>query len=93
MEEAHRVIVKQLATIKGKPYDGAEKDGARRHYMRSVDFISEPEEKFFSAIYSLLSQEGSHRLIAPRETTLLLHQTVSNYIRLLAERVSREVRP
>jgi hypothetical protein len=93
MEEAHRVIVKQLATIKGKPYDGGEKEGARRHYMRSVDFISEPEEKFFSAIYSLLSQEGSHRLIAPRETTLLLHQTVSNYIRLLAERVSREVRP
>ncbi len=92
MDEAHRIIVKQLETIKGKPYDGGEKDGARRIYMRSVDFINEPEERFFSAIYSLISQEGSHKLIAPRETVLLLHQTVSNYLRLLTERLNREVR-
>lgn len=92
MDEAHRVIVKQLETIKGKPYDGGERDGARRHYMRSVEFISEPEEKFFSAIYSLISQEGSHKLLAPRETVLLLHETVCNYIRLLAERVHKLAR-
>jgi hypothetical protein len=93
MDEAHRIIVQQLETIKGKPYEGGESDGARRSYMRSVDFITLPEEAFFSAIYSLISQEGSHKLIAPRETILLLYQTVSNYIRLLTERLNREIRP
>lgn len=92
MDEAHREIVKQLETITEKPYEGGEKDGARRGYMRAVDFITEPEEKFFSAVYSLISQEGSHRLIAPRETVLLLHQTVCNYLRLLAERVHKLAR-
>lgn len=91
MDHAHREIVKELERANGKPYDGGEKDGARRSYMRSVGFISIPEETFFSAIYALISQEGSHKLVTPRETVLLLHQTVSNYLRLLTERLNREV--
>lgn len=69
------------------------KDGARRAYLRSVGFISEPEEKFFSAIYTLLSEEASHKLIAPRETMLVMEQTVQNYLSLLNRRLSSFVPP
>jgi hypothetical protein len=90
MEEAHREFVAQLGSVKGKPYGGEDKDGARRYYMREVGFITQSEETFFSAIYSLISREASHRLIAPRETVLLLHQTVQGYLLLLAERLRKQ---
>ena len=89
IDEAHREIVRELESIHKKPYAGGDKDGARRSYMRSVDFITLPEEDFFSAIYSLISREATHRLVAPRETVLLLHQTVSNYLLLLTERLNK----
>jgi hypothetical protein len=91
MEEAHRVIVQQLSQTYGAT--DAETDGARRHYMQRVGFITKAEEKFFSAIYSLISEEASHKLIAPRETVLLLHETVSNYVLLLNERLRRRLPP
>jgi hypothetical protein len=89
MDEAHREIVRELESIHRKPYAGGDKDGARRGYMRSVDFITLPEEEFFSGIYSLISREAAHRLVAPRETVLLVHQTVSNYLLLLTERLNK----
>lgn len=89
MEEAHREFVTALESVTGKPYGGDDKDGARRNYMREAGFITQPEEVFFSAIYSLISREGSHRLMAPRETVLLLHQTVFSYLLLLTERLRK----
>jgi hypothetical protein len=57
--------------------------------MREGGFITQPEEVFFSAIYSLISREASHRLIAPRETVLLLQRTVFSYLLLLSERLHK----
>jgi hypothetical protein len=91
MEEAHRGFVAELELRTGaKPYSGPDKDGARRSYMRQAGLITLDEETFFSAIYSLISREGSHKLIAPRETVLLLHQTVYSYLLLLAERLHKQ---
>jgi len=87
MDEAHRAIIDKLSSPKA-PYSGADKDGARRGYLREREFISPAEDQFFSAVYSLISKEGSHRLIAPRETVLLMHQTVTGYIQLLFRRLS-----
>jgi hypothetical protein len=86
MEEAHRAIVNDLSPAKA-PYSGPDKDGARREYLLKQRFISPAEEQFFSCVYSLISKEGSHRLIAPRETVLLMHQTVAGYIQLLFRRL------
>jgi len=88
IDESHREIVKRLVERTGSPYGGGEKDGKRREYLRTVLFISEPEEKFVSAIYTLLSEEASHKLIAPRETVLVMEQTVRSYLSLLVRRLS-----
>jgi len=88
MDESHREIVVRLVVATGRQYTDANKDGARRAYLRKVGFISEPEEKFFSAIYTLLSEEASHKLIAPRETMLVMEQTVHSYLSLLTRRLS-----
>jgi hypothetical protein len=90
MEEAHREFVAELESVTGKPYGGEDKEGARRNYMRATGFITQPEEVFFSAIYGLISREASHRLIAPRETVLLLHRTVFSYLLLLSERLNKQ---
>ena len=87
-EESHREIVKRLVELTRSPYTGGDKDGKRREYFRVVGFISEPEESFFSAIYTLISREGSHKLIAPRETVLVIEQTVRSYLSLLVRRLS-----
>ena len=88
IDESHREIVGRLVERTGLPYRGGERDGKRREYFRTVLFISEPEEKFFSAIYTLLSEEASHKLIAPRETILVMEQTVRSYLSLLIRRLS-----
>jgi hypothetical protein len=93
IDESHREIVKRLVERTGSPYHGGESDGKRRAYFRTVLFISEPEEKFFSAIYTLLSEEASHKLIAPRETVLVMEQTVRGYLSLLARRLSGFIPP
>jgi hypothetical protein len=93
IDESHREIVARLAVATGTPYRDANKDGSRRAFLRRVSFISEPEERFFSAIYSLLSEEASHKLIAPRETMLLMEQTVKGYLSLLIRRLSSFVPP
>jgi hypothetical protein len=88
IDETHREIVAKLVVATGTPCPDAKKDGARRAYLRKVGFISQPEEKFLSAIYTLLSEEASHRLIAPRETMLVMEQTVQGYLSLLIRRFS-----
>ena len=89
MDQAHREIVVELESVHRKPYGGEDRDGGRRAYMLSVGFITQAEEKFFSAIYSFISAEVSHKLMAPRETVLFLHQTISNYLLLLTERLHK----
>jgi hypothetical protein len=90
MEEAHRGFVVELGSRSGAViFSGADKDGARRLYMRQAGLITLDEETFFSAIYALISREGSHKLIAPRETVLLLYQTVYSYLLLLNERLHK----
>ena len=95
IEELHKAIVDQLEAIYHKPCSEKGRDGSRRGYMRDVGFISAPEEKFFSCIYSFISQEGSHKLIAPRETVMVLFRTVSDYLILLLKRLSalHQVKP
>jgi hypothetical protein len=87
MDETHRKLIRELENLMGKPYQGGEKDGARRHYLYSVGFISSPEEKFLTAVYALISEEASHKLIAPRETVLVLYTTVRGFIHLLCKRL------
>jgi hypothetical protein len=88
IDETHGAIVKELEQISGKQIRGDNKDGSRRAYMREVGFISQPEEKFFSSIYTLISEEASHKLIAPKETIMVLHKTASDYLLLLLRRLS-----
>ena len=87
IDVAHRAIVDELCSSEA-PFSGQDKDGARREYLREQGFISPAEEKFFSSVYTLISNEGTHRLDAPRETFLLMHQTVAGYIELLFQRLT-----
>jgi hypothetical protein len=87
MDETHRRVVSELETITGQKYTGRDLDGDRRTYMRRVNFINEDEEKFFSCVYTLISREGSHRLLAPRETVLVMERTVRGYLLLLLRRL------
>jgi hypothetical protein len=87
MDETHRAVVSELGRITGQPYEGPDSDGHRRAYMRQKDFIDEDEEKFFSCIYTLILREGTHRLLAPRETVLVMERTVRDYLLLLLRRL------
>ena len=88
MDETHRFVVDGLSELKGEPYPGSNKDADRRTYMRKLEFISPAEEKFFSCIYSLISEEASHKLVAPRESMLVMHTTIYNYLLLLLKRLN-----
>jgi hypothetical protein len=88
MDVLHTTVVEQLEKIYSKPCSEKAKDGFRRAYMRDVGFISVPEEKFFSCIYTLMSEEASHKLIAPKETVMVLFRTVRDYIILILRRLS-----
>lgn len=88
MDQMHCGIVSALIKLTGQPFVGKNLDGARRQYMREARFITSAEEAFFSAVYSLISQEGSHKLDAPKETVLLLERTILDYLVLLARRLS-----
>jgi hypothetical protein len=88
IDETHRDMVKELTQFTTKSFSGKDSDGKRREYMREVGFISVAEEKFFSAIYTLLSEEASHKLIAPKETILVLERTVAAYLLLMARRLT-----
>jgi len=89
IDATHRQVVQALERETGKAYDGKDhKDGSRRAYMSRVGFISKPEEVFISAVYTLISDEATHGLIAPKETVLVLHRTVRDYLLLLARRLS-----
>jgi hypothetical protein len=87
MEETHRSVVAELGRITGGRFEGPDEDGRRRTYMRQADFINEDEERFFSCIYTLISRQGTHRLLAPRETVLVMHRTVRDYLLLLLRRL------
>jgi len=87
IDATHEMVVTELESVTNTPCTDRSKDGSRRAYLRAVDFISAPEEIFFSSIYTLLSQEASHKLIAPRETILLLYDTVHAYLVLLLRRL------
>jgi hypothetical protein len=87
MDETHRAVVSELGRITGQPYEGPDSDGHRRTYMRQKDFIDEDEEKFFSCIYTLISHEGTHRLLAPKESVLVMERTVRDYLLLLLRRL------
>ncbi|MFI5112470.1 MAG: hypothetical protein ACHP9S_06580 [Terriglobales bacterium] len=90
IDRTHWTVVTRLAKLRStEPPTGSEtSDGKRREYMRIVNFITPAEEKFFSAIYSLISEEGVHQLLAPRETVALLEHTVTQYLTLLLRRLS-----
>jgi len=88
MDETHRGVVTELQKMTGRQCADPDKDGGRRSYMREMKFINDAEEQFFSCIYTLLSKEGSHKLLAPKETMLLMHRTVTDYLRLLLRRLA-----
>jgi hypothetical protein len=88
IEETSRDIVARLGALTDTQYTGPDKDSERRTHLRKVAFINVAEEKFLSAIYALLSGEGSHKLIAPRETMLVMERTVQDYLLLLVRRLS-----
>jgi len=88
MDETHRALVQQLEALTAKKYQGGERDDMRRHYLRDVGFLSPPEEKFLSVVYGLISAEASHKLMAPRETVLVMYTTVNGFIHLLFKRLS-----
>ena len=87
IDVTHRAIVSRLETLKNMPYMGLDMDKDRRAYMCESGFITAPEKQFFAAIYTLISQEASHKLIAPKETVLVLQTTVNNYLLLLLRRL------
>jgi len=88
MEEVHRSVVQELQKMTGRRCNNPEKDGARREYMKATLFITPAEETFFSNIYTLISDEASHKLKAAKETMLLMHRTVKDYLLLLLRRLA-----
>lgn len=88
MEEAHRAVVLELEKMTGRQCSNPEKDGVRRQYMREASFITPAEETFFSNIYTLISDESSHKLDAPKETMLVVQRTVKDYLLLLLRRLA-----
>lgn len=86
IDTAHRAVIAELGR-EAPPFTENDNDGQRRIYMRKAEFISLPEEKFFSAIYTLLSEEASHKLVAEKETVLVMNLTIGAYIRLLFRRL------
>jgi hypothetical protein len=88
VEETGRDIVARLEVLTSTRYAGSDKDFDRRTYFRKVGFINVAEEKFFGAIYGLLSGEGTHKLVAPRETILVMERTVRECLLLLVHRLS-----
>lgn len=87
MEETHRGVIAELEKMTGQQCAGPGKDGARRAYMRQMEFINDAEDQFFSSIYTLLSREGTHKLLAPKETALVMYRTVKDYLSLLLRRL------
>ncbi len=92
IDVTHRAIVSRIESLKKMPYKGADKDADRRAYLFDAGFITAPEKQFFACIYTLISQEASHKLIAPKETVLVLQTTTNNYLLLLLRRLSEFVR-
>lgn len=91
IEEAHRATVARVAEIEKRPYLGKDKDGERRNYLAAAKFLTEPEEKLSSLIYSMISAEASHKLTAGKDTVLFLHTTVSNYLLLIFRRLRDKI--
>ncbi len=87
-DETHRGVVAELQKMTGQECVGPDKDGTRRSYMRKVEFINDAEEQFFSSVYTLLSREGTHKLLAPKETIMVMHRTVRDCLLLLLRRLS-----
>jgi hypothetical protein len=86
IDVAHRALVAEIEKITGAPYAGRDKDGERRVYLRTVGIMTLAEEKFFSAIYTYISEESSHKLDAVKETMLVVERTVTDYLILLLRR-------
>ena len=94
MDEAHRAIVTELEKTGARRFLGPDKDGDRRSYMCAVGFINKDEETFISCVYTLISREGVHKLLAPRETVLVMQRTVRDLLTLLLRRlVARRAAP
>jgi hypothetical protein len=87
IDETHRAAVLRLSELEQRPFVQDDKDGARRSYLKTARFLTEPEEKLISLIYSMISAEASHRLTAAKDTVLFLHTTVSNYLLLILRRL------
>jgi hypothetical protein len=87
MEVIHRLLVQELEELYGKKCSGHDSDNERRQYMRAVGFISQAEEKVSNAIYSLVSEESAHQLLARTEVVLFVQSTVHNYLILLLRRL------
>jgi len=94
MDEAHRAIVTELDRAGASKFQGPDKDAARRSYMSEVGFINKDEETFISSVYTLISKEGVHKLVAQRETVLVMQRTVRDLLTLLLRRlVARRAAP
>jgi hypothetical protein len=87
IDETHQWAVERIERITRR-HPANDKDGARREFLRQEGFITETEEKFFSAIYSLISKAGVHRFSAPRETLLVMERAVTGYLLLLHRRAA-----
>lgn len=88
IDETNRGMVAELQKMTGLKCADPDKDGSRRTYLLQVEFINVAEEQFLTSIYTLLSKEGVHKLLAPKETILLINRTVKGYLLLLLRRLS-----
>jgi hypothetical protein len=62
--------------------------------MCEAGFINKDEETFISCVYTLISREGVHKLVAPRETVLVMERTVRDLLTLLLRRlIARRAAP
>lgn len=84
----HRALVGEVEKLTGRGYQGKDKDGDRRAYLRDTGFISTREEKLFSSIYTFLSEEATHRFDTSKDALLVLERTIADYLHLLLRRLS-----
>jgi hypothetical protein len=77
LEHLHREACQSIATAAGETI--ADRWGPATSYLHQKGFLSQQEEAFVTSLYTLLSDESVHPLIAEREYARLLRCVVIEY--------------
>lgn len=87
LENLHKVAVRDIAAKTGETTP--ENWGGSLSYLRTGGVLTQPEEKLASSLYTLMSDEAVHPLIAEREYARLARNMVIEYGLLFLRRLDK----